>query len=125
MNENDIILMIGAALVAGFLIYININKLAPKLDVGINKYLVFCEQILKEIDEISTLCDDNNDLVAIKSKIKLITQFHANNNNSQIWEEKLFEVLSDLDKFIKTNIKDGEKIADELRSRLQSKFNQI
>ena len=127
MSENDIILMIGAVLATTVLIWTNINKLAPKLEntTQTNKYLLFCEQILAEIENILAICPENSELLNIKSKVKLIMQFHANTKDSGIWESKLFEILSCFDEFVKTNVENGQTIADEIRNRLQSKFNQI
>jgi hypothetical protein len=46
-------------------------------------------------------------------------------NSAQTTESKLFEILSDLDTFIATSIKDGETIADEIREELATSYEQM
>ncbi|MDR0408344.1 MAG: hypothetical protein LBH45_05480 [Campylobacteraceae bacterium] len=46
-------------------------------------------------------------------------------NDSASIEKGLFEILNELDLFISASIKDGEKIADEIRNELAASYEQL
>ncbi|MDR1977071.1 MAG: hypothetical protein LBQ18_08820, partial [Campylobacteraceae bacterium] len=68
-----------------------------------------------------TLLDGTNAAEALEKLSDMIRQLVffetmiGMKNSAQTTESKLFEILSDLDTFIATSIKDGETIADEIR----------
>ena len=148
MNSVTIYLLL--AFFAALILYFQIQKLTKKLDdegavpayqkavqeaiESLNnseKYPKFCGIILKKINGlrqdilfedmlIETSDKDKalNELEQTREKIEtLAKQENAN------WESELVEILDEIDGFVKSNFKNGEDRAEELRDELKREFD--
>ena len=136
-------------IIVAVVLYIQIQKLTKNIDINIlnqpedqnlpvvtqaQKYKNFCGAIDKELREIKNIVlyddelkDENfkdeflENLSNISKKLTFIETMNSNKNVSK-WENELFSLLNNLNSLIEENLKNGEKIADELRGRLQKEF---
>ena len=92
---------------------------AIKLDIDSTKQIENPRYVLldenNEEDLIETLSDFLRKLVFFETLL-------ARKKTSNEIEGELFGILSELDKFIKQNCKEGELLADELRDNLLSEY---
>lgn len=136
----NLALMITIALAVAIVMYIQINKLTQKIDSNPNNMLSygnFCDAICNELASLKETFLDNESLNLITKKqfdekiddfikeIKFIQTMNANRQNSEIWENSLFNFLDKVDKFISENTKNGQENADELRDKLMISYKKI
>ena len=147
---NSVMIYLLLAFFAALILYFQIQKLTKKLDdegavpayqkavqeaiESLNnseKYPKFCGIILKKINGlrqdilfedmlIETSDKDKalNELEQTREKIEtLAKQENAN------WESELVEILDEIDGFVKSNFKNGEDRAEELRDELKKEFD--
>ncbi|MDO5046310.1 hypothetical protein [Campylobacter sp.] len=149
----DIVTMtIVVSLAVGAILYMQIQKITKNIDengtlannspenlkqISVDKYKKFCELINNELRELKNMAlyddalkskelKDNflENLSEMSKKLAFIETMNAN-KDSQKWEAELFEILSKLDELIEANFKDGERVSDEIRDRLQNEFSKI
>ena len=60
----------------------------------------------------------------MSKKLTFIETMNSN-KDAQKWENELFTLLDRLNTLIQDNLKNGDKIADELRERLQNTFQKL
>lgn len=137
-------LMVIAALIIGFIIYKQIDKISKNLDEqetnpDMSKYINFCDKIDDEIDRINKDIKFNN--IALKDdeqkgefleKISLLRKelvflqnMHSTNKNAKTWEEKIFIFLNKLENTINEYLKDSEEINEKIRENLKESFNSL
>lgn len=136
----NLALMITIALAVAIVMYIQINKLTQKIDNNPNNMLSygdFCDAICNELTSLKETFLDDKSLNLITKKqfdekiddfireIKFIQTMNANRQNSEIWENSLFNFLDKVDKFISENTKNGQENADELRNKLMISYKKI
>ncbi|CZE48262.1 hypothetical protein [Campylobacter geochelonis] len=133
--------MFIAALIVGFIVYLQIQKVSKKLDEveqnpDMSRYLNLCDFIVLEIDELErgltlgdvTLKDSKLKsefelgVESLKNEILYIKDTYQSNQNSSVWEEKLFSFLSKFEEFVSRYLENSEAINDDIRSRLQRQF---
>ncbi|CZE50044.1 hypothetical protein [Campylobacter geochelonis] len=133
--------MFIAALIVGFIVYLQIQKVSKKLDEveqnpDMSRYLNLCDFIVLEIDELErgltlgdvTLKDSKLKsefelgVDSLKNEILYIKDTYQSNQNSSVWEEKLFSFLSKFEEFVSRYLENSEAINDDIRSRLQRQF---
>ncbi|MGP1484551.1 MAG: hypothetical protein ACTTJC_00380 [Campylobacter sp.] len=101
------------------------------------KYKLFCQAIDGELRELknvilydSELKNENfkdkflENLSDMSKKLTFIETMNSN-KDAQKWENELFTLLDRLNTLIQDNLKNGDKIADELRERLQNTFQKL
>lgn len=101
------------------------------------KYKLFCQAIDGELRELknvilydSELKNENfkdkflENLSDMSKKLTFIETMNSN-KDAQKWENELFTLLDRLNTLIQNNLKNGDKIADELRERLQNTFQKL
>ncbi|QCD52457.1 hypothetical protein [Campylobacter sp. RM16192] len=143
-------IIVSLAVVA--IIYMQIQKITQNIDasgvvannspenlrqISVDKYKKFCELINNELRELKNMAlyddalksDDLKDkflesLSEMSKKLTFIETMNAN-KDSEKWEAELFEILNKLDTLIDENLKDSERINDEIRDRLKSEFDRI
>jgi thioester dehydrase family protein len=104
-------------------------------DTGISaKYGEFCEAINSELRELKNIAlyDDGlkdeelkdkflENLSDLSKKLAFIETMNSN-KSSEKWESELFALLNKLNDLVERNLKDGEKIADEIKNRLEARY---
>lgn len=98
------------------------------------KYGEFCEAINSELRELKNIAlyDDGlkdeefkdkflESLSDLSKKLAFIETMNSN-KNSEKWESELFALLNKLNDLVERNLKNGEKIADEIKNRLEARY---
>lgn len=145
--DKDILLALFVAAFVAAIIYFQVQKITHKIDQEssdemsenfANKYTKFCESINDELENLQNLLKDDENFLNLNEKdsilealsglnrdLVFIQTMYRNNQNSQIWENKLFEFLSKMDKFILSSLKNGEEISSKIKSNLQKEFQML
>lgn len=145
-------MMIVVCIAVGAILYMQIQKVTKNIDdkgilannsdekikeISVKRYKEFCDLINSELRELKNMAlyddmlksDDLKDkfLESLSLMSKKLTFIETMNTarTSEKWESELFEILSTLDSLVEQNFKDGERISDEIRGRLQDKFARL
>ncbi len=125
-----------------YLLYLNIKKITDKLDRAENPsykiYSTFAAKVEEYVEEIRDsignkyLLKNENDQKEIKEKLseivrelKFFETVSVKRMEKEEAEEKLFDILSELDSILEKNFVNGREKADELREKLQKNFEEI
>ncbi len=92
---------------------------AIKLDIDSTKEIENPRYILKDEESEEDLIEDLSDFLR---KLVFFETLLAKSKTSSEIEGELFEILSQLDTFIKQNCEDGEVLAEELRDNLLAQY---
>ena len=90
-----------------------------KLDIDSTKEIKNPRYILKDEESQEDLIEDLSDFLR---KLVFFETLLAKSKTSSEIEGELFEILSQLDTFIKQNCEDGEVLAEELRDNLLAQY---
>ena len=145
MNYLILSLIIGG--VVAYLLYKNITHITNHLDSLedntfelYSKYSLFINNIIKEIkNEIDFPKSDakfvikesfdkqkvSEELSTLIRKLVFFETVMAKKNSKEKTEEELFNVLIRLEKLIKQNFIDGEKLSQELKTLFQKEFDNL
>ncbi len=139
---------IFVSIVVAFILIKNIKRITEKMDIDAldphAKYASFSTHIQEYIRDIKKdigssdksdslfVLQDDKELEKAEEKLsdfirKLVffeTSMAKNRSKSDI-ESELAQTLIDLDKFVRENIKNGDKIADKIKEDLQARFQQL
>ncbi len=58
-------------------------------------------------------------------KLVFFETLNSKKNNSKNTEKELFEILSGVDEFLHVHVRNGEKLADELRDKFAQEFERL
>jgi F0F1-type ATP synthase membrane subunit b/b' len=148
MMMSNLILMAVVFAVMLLIIYKNINSAMEKhapvkrsLDengVQKNIYKEFANYILSVIDELKDATKGDQLVLTEVTKDDAL-EFYAqtirrlmffdtmtpDSTSSDKNEEKLFAILADIDQFLEESYEDGERLSDEIRERLQQRYEEL
>ena len=134
----DVTLIVIVCLIVGMVVYMQVSRAAKNADMiesssDNSKYLKFCDILDNEILNLKNLelADESQKDVALdeianlSKELVFIQTMHKSNQNTQIWEAKLFEFLQKCENVILKYAKDSEEKADIWREKLGKEFAKL
>ena len=134
----DVTLIVIVCLIVGVVVYMQVSRAAKNADMiegssNNSKYLKFCDILDNEILNLKNLelADESQKDVALdeianlSKELVFIQTMHKSNQNTQIWEAKLFEFLQKCENVILKYAKDSEEKADIWREKLGKEFAKL
>lgn len=138
----NIELMLAVAILVGFIVYKQIQKISEFVDENeknpnMEKYDKFCDYIDDEIDKIGRefkldiikLKDENkkdeflDKISVLRKELVFVQNMSSSNKNKNDWEKRLFDFLSKFEDVLNEYITNSEVKNDEIRENLKVKFS--